>query len=83
MSGFFGYLLIGFYIRKFLPALSWRRTLAAALPLGLVGWLVVALFFFCRIPNYGAEFPVSAALTFAVSALVSARGCAATPCNLL
>ena len=60
VSGFFGYLLLGFYVRKFLPALSWRRTLAAAVPLGLVGWLVVALFFFCRIPNYGAEFPVSA-----------------------
>ncbi|MCQ2390177.1 MAG: acyltransferase [Kiritimatiellae bacterium] len=57
VSGFFGYLLLGFYARKFLPALSWRKTLAVALPLWLVGWCIAAGGFYFRIPCEGG-YPV-------------------------
>ena len=50
VSGFFGYLLLGLYFRRFVPALSWRKTLALAAPLWLVGYAIVAFFFFNRIP---------------------------------
>lgn len=51
VSGYFGYLLLGFWFRKFAPELNWRRTLAIALPLLVVGWAVIAGFFYFRIPD--------------------------------
>ena len=57
VSGFFGYLLLGFYARKFLPRLSWRATLAAAIPLWTVGMAIVWLGFYSRIP-FSGTFPV-------------------------
>ena len=38
VSGFIGYLLLGLYFRRFVPQLSWRRTLAIGLPTWLSGF---------------------------------------------
>ena len=58
VSGFFGYLLLGLYFRKFVPTLSWCKTIAIAAPLWLVGYAIVGGLFYWRIPGGGA-FPVS------------------------
>ncbi len=70
VSGFFGYMLIGFYMRKFAGAWSWRRTLSCAIPLWLVGYAAVFIPFFVRIPD-GMGYPVSAPYAMAVSLEVS------------
>lgn len=75
VSGFFGYLLLGFYFRRFAPGLSWRRTLGLAAPLALVGWLVVAGFFYFRIARYGGTYPVSAPYSAAVELETSWEFC--------
>lgn len=41
MSGFIGYLLMGLYFRRFVGELSWKKTLAIAIPSYLVGFAVV------------------------------------------
>ena len=58
VSGFFGYLLMGLYFRKFVPELSWKKTLSFALPLWIVGYAVIGSLFYFRIPG-GGVFPVS------------------------
>jgi surface polysaccharide O-acyltransferase-like enzyme len=75
VSGFFGYLLLGFYMRRFLPKLDWKQTLSAAVPLAVIGWLIVSRFFFCRISNYGVEYPVSAPYAAAVDLEMSWEFC--------
>jgi len=58
VSGFFGYMILGLYFRKFVTELSWRRTLSVAVPLWIVGYAVIALPFYLRIPG-GGVFPVT------------------------
>ena len=74
VRGFFGYLLLGLYFRKFVPELSWRRTLSFAAPLWVAGYAIVALFFFCRIPGDGT-FPVSGPYAAAVDLEMSWEFC--------
>ena len=74
MSGFFGYLLLGLYFRKFVPTLSWRKTLAIAAPLWLVGYAIVGSFFYWRIPG-GGMFPVSGPYSAAVDLEMSWMFC--------
>ena len=40
VSGFAGYLVLAFYLVKFPPAWSWRKTLGICIPAFLVGYLV-------------------------------------------
>lgn len=40
VSGFFGYLLLGYYIRREVPELSWKKTLSIALPAFFIGYLI-------------------------------------------
>mgnify|MGYP002514036257 CR=1 FL=1 len=40
MSGFIGYLLLGLYFRKFVGELSWKKTLAIAIPSYLAGFAI-------------------------------------------
>ena len=40
-SGFIGYLLLGLYLRRFVGELSWKKTLAIAIPCYLGGFAVV------------------------------------------
>lgn len=42
VSGFAGYLVLAYYLTKFPPAWSWRRTLAVGIPLFVAGYLVTA-----------------------------------------
>lgn len=37
-SGFIGYLLLGLYFRRFVGELSWKKTLAVALPVFIIGF---------------------------------------------
>lgn len=75
MSGFVGYLLLGFYSRKFVSDWSWRRTLAVSIPLVVVGWMIVASGFYFRIGNYGTAYPVSAPYSAAVDLEMSWEFC--------
>ena len=43
VSGFAGYLVLAFYLVKFPPAWSWRRTLGICIPAFLVGYLITGL----------------------------------------
>ena len=62
VSGFFGYMLIGLWMRKFGTAIPWRKTLAAALPMWLVGVTIIGVPFFF----YTDKFPFSAPYSHAV-----------------
>ena len=73
VSGFFGYLLLGLYFRRFVPELSWRRTLALAVPLWIVGMAIVGGVFYARIP--GPPFPVTRPYALAVSLEASWEFC--------
>ena len=74
VSGFFGYLLLGLYFRRFVPALSRRRALAVAAPLWVIGYAIVALGFFFRIPG-GGDFPVARPYAAAVDLEMSWEFC--------
>lgn len=56
VSGFFGYMLIALYIRRFVSQFSWSKTLAVALPLFAAGFAIMACGLYFRIPADG--FPV-------------------------
>ena len=45
VSGFAGYLVLAFYLVKFPPAWSWRRTLAICIPSFIIGYLITGLGF--------------------------------------
>ena len=72
-SGFIGYLLLGFYFRRFVRELSWARTLAAAVPLWLAGMAVVWSFFYFRISAAG--YPVDRPYAEAVNLEMSWEFC--------
>jgi len=74
VSGFFGYLLLGLYFRKFVSDLSWKRTLSIAVPLWLAGYAIVGSFFYFRIPG-GGNFPVSGTYADAVGLEMSWEFC--------
>ena len=59
LSGMLGYLLLGLYFRRFVGALSWKKTLALALPL-FCGGFAIGVFGFLRrvgVDSHGV-FPV-------------------------
>ena len=43
VSGFAGYLVLAFYLVKFPPAWSWRKTLGICIPAFLIGYLITGL----------------------------------------
>lgn len=49
LSGFVGYLLLGLYFRRFAGHLSWRRTLALAIPAFLGGFAICCGGFLARV----------------------------------
>lgn len=63
VSGFMGYVVMGHYFKKYVPTLSWRRTLAVAIPLWLVGYAVTAGWFWAAMPK---DFPVQDDISVAV-----------------
>lgn len=76
VSGFIVYLLMGFYLRRFVGELSWKRTLALALPLIAAGWALVWACFYFRIP-LAKGWPASAPYSMAVELEVSWEFCSA------
>lgn len=59
-SGFIGYLLLGLYLRKFVPAMSAGKTWAIALPCTLAGFAICFLGFVRRVlATSGGVFPVT------------------------
>jgi len=71
VSGFIGYMLLGFWFRKFVAPRGWGRTLAAALPMWLAGVAVVGVPFFL----YPGKFPFSAPYAEAVRMEMSIEYC--------
>lgn len=74
VSGFFGYLLLGFWFRKFAGDWSWKKTLALALPVGAVGYALVSLGFWLRIP-FDGTWPFVRPYAFAVDVEMSWEFC--------
>ena len=71
VSGFIGYMLLGFWFRRFAPEFSWRRTLAVSVPLWLAGAAIMGGGFYFRIP----EFPCAKPYAFAVDLEMSIEYC--------
>lgn len=66
-SGFIGYLLLGLYFRKFVGALSWKKTLAVAVPAYLAGFAVAFGGFIRRVlESCGGTFPATGKVDMAV-----------------
>lgn len=63
VSGFVGYVVLGHYFKKYVPPMSWRKTLAVALPLWAVGYAVTAGWFWEMMPK---DFPVKESIDTAV-----------------
>lgn len=59
VSGFIGYVVLGHYLKTHVGEVSWKKTLAYALPFWIVGYVVAAGGFWCMIPDAEA-YPVSA-----------------------
>ena len=72
ISGFMGYVVLGHYFKKYVGPLTWRRTLAIALPLWVVGYVIAAGWFWSRIPT---SYPVKDAIDLAVDMEQSWRFC--------
>ena len=59
VSGFIGYLLLGLYFRRFVGQLSWKKTLAVALPVWGLGFAIAFGDFLRRTFEYcGGVFPL-------------------------
>ena len=71
VSGFLGYMLLGFWFRKFAAARTWARTLGTALPLWLAGVAIIGVPFFL----YTDKFPFSAPYAHAVKMEMSIEYC--------
>ena len=84
VSGFFGYMLIALYIRRFVPRLSWRRTLSVAIPLFAAGFAVMACGLYFRIPGGGCPVrePYAAVVDFEMSIEYCSVGVAAAVVGL-
>jgi surface polysaccharide O-acyltransferase-like enzyme len=71
VSGFFGYMLLGYYFRRFVPELSWKKTLSVALPLWVAGVAIFGGVFYLRIPDC----PFTKPYAFAVDLEMSIEYC--------
>ena len=66
-SGFIGYLLLGLYFRRFVGELSWKKTLAVAIPCYLGGFAIVFGGFLRRVFDMSqGEFPLTGLVDKAV-----------------
>ena len=59
VSGMLGYMLLGLYFRKFVGEISWKKTLAIALPVFLGGFAIGVFGFLRRVgADAGGVFPI-------------------------
>ncbi len=63
VSGFMGYVVLGHYLKKYVPDMNWKRTLSIALPLWIVGYCITAGWFWAAMPK---SFPVRDDILLAV-----------------
>lgn len=81
MSGFIGYLVLGYYLRRKVPDLSWEKTLRIALPAFLSGYAITAGWFGGALwmnfsgHNGVSSFPVNEPIDLAVNIETSWRFC--------
>jgi peptidoglycan/LPS O-acetylase OafA/YrhL len=67
LSGFIGYLLLGLYFRRFVGELSWKKSLAIAVPCFLAGFAIVFGGFLWRVfESSGGYFPTGGAVEVAM-----------------
>ena len=76
VSGFFGYLLIGLWMRKFGADLPWRKILAAAVPMWLAGVAIMGVPFYLYADNFPFAAPYSAAVRMEMSIEYNSLGVA-------
>ncbi len=62
-SGFVGFMVLGHYFKKWVPELSWKRTLSIALPMWIVGYAITASWFWAAMPH---DYPVNAPIDLVV-----------------
>lgn len=72
MSGYVGYLVLGHYFKRWVPEISWRKTLAVATPLWIVGFAIIAGWFWWTTPK---QFPINESIDLAVYMEQSWRFC--------
>lgn len=65
VSGFIGFIVLGHYIRTYAGELSWKKTLAYAIPFWIIGYAVTAGGFWHFMPTENG-FPISAPYETAV-----------------
>ena len=78
VSGLIGYMLIGFWFRKFAVERSWTETLAKAVPLWVVGVAVVGVPFFFYIEGFPFFAPYAHAVKMEMSIEYCSLGVALT-----
>lgn len=81
VSGFIGYLVLGYYLRREVPELSWKKTLGIALPAFFIGYVITAGWFgsslWMTFPGHNgvSSFPVNEPIDLAVNIETSWRFC--------
>lgn len=81
VSGYIGYLLMGYYIRREVPDLNWRQTLRFCIPAFIVGYAITALWYgtslWMTFPGHDGvqAFPVNEPIDLAVNIETSWRFC--------
>lgn len=66
LSGMAGYLLLGLYFRRFVGEVSWKKTLAVAIPAYLAGFAISFGGFLRRVAQTAGSFPVNGPIELAV-----------------
>lgn len=80
-SGYIGYLVMGYYIRREVPSLSWKKTLGFAVPAFVAGYAITALWYgaslWMTFPGHDgvSSFPVNEPIDLAVNIETSWRFC--------
>lgn len=79
ISGYMGYMLLGFYFRKFVGDISWKNTLMIAIPMFTAGFAIAAAFFYGLMPK---QFPFDEPLETAVNMETMERNCTISVCMM-
>lgn len=73
VSGFFGYMLLGFWFRKFAGEWSWRTTLSVSALTGALGAFLMGVPFYLAL--LARQYPLSESYAYAVCAEMSIEYC--------
>ncbi len=56
VSGFIGYIVLAYYLKKYPPAWSWRKTWAVSIPMFVAGYLITALGYLAMQHHYPGNY---------------------------